>query len=267
MNTNKNKVIIAAFSLLLNAPYTMIIQSAHAQNSDHARLPISSQQLALEDQVAQLDREAAIALHTGRYVEAEAAAREAVKIDPFQFGIADEILAESLMGQNKDQEAIVVYYGLSQGNQARNLLPYAQLLLKSGRWAQAVAVYNQALPFLGHEELEQITSHFSPDVPQPEALAIAIHLERGQLYNTTPNWVDGAFQNTEAMAEYQKALQLAPDNALTNYYYGVGWHKLSPTDRVKFGTAQQAKAALQKAVKIGNANVKAAALKALKSAG
>ncbi len=148
----------------------------------------------------------------------------------------------------------------------RVLLPFAFLLLKSGQWAQAVAVYNQALPSLGHEELEQITSHFSPDDPQPEALATAIHLERGQLYTDATDWA-GELQNTEAMGEYQKALQLAPGNALTNYYYGLGWQKLTPAERVKFGTAQQAKAALQKAAKVGNANVKAAALKALKSAG
>lgn len=69
------------------------------------------------------------------------------------------------------------------------------------------------------------------------------------------------------MAEYTKALQLAPDNALTNYFYGVGWQRLSPAERAKFGTAQQAKAALQKAVKVGDASVKTAARKALKAMG
>ena len=69
------------------------------------------------------------------------------------------------------------------------------------------------------------------------------------------------------MVEYTKALQLAPDNALINYFYGVGWQKLSPTERAKFGTVQQAKAHLRKAEKVGNANVKAAALRALKALG
>ena len=155
---------------------------------------------------------------------------------------------------------------MAVGRQPRNLLPYAQLLLNSGQWAQAVAVYNQALPKLGHEELEQITNHFSPDVPEPAALALAIHLERGQLYNAAADWA-GESQDTEAMSEYGKALQSAPNNALANYFYGIGWQKLSPADRAKFGTAQQAKAHLQKAVKVGNANVKKAAEKALKDLG
>ena len=162
--------------------------------------------------------------------------------------------------------------------QPRNLLPYAQLLLKSGQWTEALAVYNQALPHLpdigSHPEtpvvhdgdLMRANSHFSADVPEPAALATALHIARGMVYNVTPSW-GGEAQDTEAMAEYGKALQLAPNNALTNYYYGAGWQKLSPTERTKFGTVQQAKAALQKAEKTGNAGVKAAAQKALKELG
>ena len=216
----------------------------------------------------QLGHDAAEDLHAGKYVQAEVEARQSLSLNPGD-GVPAEVLAASLEGQSKDKEALEAYRVMVVDEKAmypRVLLPYAQLLLKSGQWAQALAVYNQALPSLGHEELERMTSHFSPDEPQPAALATAIHLERGQLYSAATDWA-GEAQDTEAMAEYQKALQLAPNNALTNYYYGVGWHKLSPAERVKFGTAQQAKAALQKAVKIGNANVKAAARKALKSAG
>lgn len=68
------------------------------------------------------------------------------------------------------------------------------------------------------------------------------------------------------MEHYQRALQLAPDSALTNYYYGQGWQKLSPAERIQFGTAQQAKAALQKAIKIGKGAVKKAAQKPLQVA-
>ena len=106
-------------------------------------------------------------------------------------------------------------------------------------------------------------SHFSPDTPEPAALAVALHIARGMVYNTTGGWA-GTGQDTEAMAEYGKALQLAPDNALANYYYGVGWHKLSPAERVKFGHADQAKAALQKAIQLGDPTVKKMAEETLK---
>ena len=241
-------------------------------------VPLTPKQQAEVEQGGQLALTAAADLHTGNCTQAEAEARESLAIS--DDGRAEEVLAGALEGQGRDKEALQQYQTVIEhyDKQPRNLLPYAQLLLKSGQWAQAVAVYNQALPHLPdvgpHPEtpivhdgdLIRANSHFSPDVPEPAALAVALHITRGMIYNTTPGWA-GTGQDTEAMAEYAKALQTAPGNALANYYYGVGWHKLSPTDRAKFGTAQQAKAALQKAVKIGNANVKAAALKALKSAG
>ena len=225
------------------------------------------EELALMQQTREMDSDAARALHAGRYAEAEAEARESIALRPHSAGVNEEVLAAALDAQGKDKEALRQYQTVVEhyDKQPRNLLPYAQLLLKSGQWAQAVAVYNEALPSLGHEELEQITSHFSPDVPQPEALATAIHLERGQLYNAASDWA-GEPQNTEAMAEYAKALQLAPDNALANYYYGVGWHKLSPAERIKFGHAAQAKAALTKAAQSDDSSVKKMAAEMLKQA-
>ena len=67
----------------------------------------------------------------------------------------------------------------------------------------------------------------------------------------------------EAFAEYGKALQLAPDSDLANYYYGVGWNNLSPAERKQFGSFQQAKAALEKAVKLAKGPLKVKAQKAL----
>ncbi len=267
---NKNRwLMLVTLGLLLSINHCVQAQVQH-----HAKRTIGSSPAPLTPALAAamaqegpLAHDAAADLYLRNYAQAEAEAREALSIEPSD-GVPAEVLAAALDAQGKDQESLQAYQTVVDhyDRQPRNLLPYAQLLLKAGQWAQAVAVYNQALPRLGHEELEQITSHFSPDVPQPAALETAIHLERGRLYNAASDWA-GEAQDTEAMAEYQKALQLAPDNALTNYYYGIGWHKLSPAERIKFGTAQQAKAALQKAVKIGNAEVKAAALKALKNAG
>lgn len=227
----------------------------------------------------QLANDAAVDLHAGKYALAEMEARQSLSLS--NGGVADEVLASSLEAQGKDREALGHYHIMVVDQKAgypRVLLPYAQLLLKSGRWAEAVAVYNQALPLLPdvgtHQEnptvhdgdLMTASSHFSADVPEPATLATALHIARGMVYNTTPAW-SGDAQDTDAMAEYARALQIAPDNALANYYYGVGWHKLTPAEQVKFGTVQQAKAHLQKAEKVGNASIKAAAKKALKALG
>lgn len=231
-------------------------------------IPLSPHEQAISAQSNLLAHDAAVDLDAGNYALAEAEARQSLALS-FGSGVSDEVLAEALEKQGKNKEAIEQYHLMvvdRKSDHGRVLLSYAELLLKSGQWAQAVAIYNQVLPSLGDDELEKETRSFSPEVPQPVALETAIHLERGQIYNGTPSW-GGKPQDTKAMWEYQKALQLAPDNALTNYYYGVGWRKLAPADRAKFGTAQQAKAALQKAVKIGNADVKKAATKALKEAG
>jgi tetratricopeptide (TPR) repeat protein len=225
-----------------------------------------------------LDQAAAEELHQGNYVQAEADARQSISISPS--GVSEEVLASALDAQDKDKEALTQYQTVVEHYdlQPRNLLPYAQLLLKSGQWAEAVALYNQVLPHLpdvgSHPEIPTVhdgdviraNSHFSPDVPEPAALATALHIARGMIYNATTGWA-GDSLDKEAMAECAKALQSAPDNALANYYYGVGWQNLSLTDRAKFGNAEQAKAALQKAVKIGNADVKQAAERALKNAG
>jgi len=230
-------------------------------------------------EAGQLGHDAAVGLRLGNYAQAVAEAREALSLNPGD-GVAAEVLAAALEGQGKDREALAAYQTVVEHHDKhpRNLLPYAQLLLRSGKWAEALAVYNQALPLIPdvgtHPEtpvvhdgdLMRANSQFSPDAPEPAALATALHIARGMVFNVTPSW-GGEAQNTEAMAEYGKALQLAPNNALTNYYYGAGWQMLSPTERTKFGTGQQARAHLQKAVKTGNANVKAAARRMLKQLG
>ena len=235
--------------------------------SNGSQSHLTPEQLEKMQHSAQLGYAAAADLHLGNYAQAEAEAKEAMSAGSLTAGFADEVLASALEAQGKDQEALQAYHVMVVDQKAsypRVLLPYAQLLLKSGQWAQAVAIYNEALPHLGNGELEKETSNFSPEVLNPAALATAIHLERGELNNGTASWA-GEDQNTEAMAEYGKALQLAPDNALANYYYGVGWHKLSPAERVKFGHADQAKAALQKAALTGNSNVKKMAAETLKN--
>ena len=234
-------------------------------------------------QASQLSFEAAGALHTGQFAQAEAEARQAIALNSMD-SVPEEVLAAALAAQSKNQEAlqqyqtVVVHYD----RQPRNTLPYALLLLNSGQWAQALAVYNQALPSLPDvgthpedpvihdKDLMQANNHFSPSVPDPVGLAVALHIARGMICNSYSDWA-GESQNTTAMSEYQKALQLAPNDALANYYYGQGWQQLTPAEQTQFGTAQQAtaqqaKAALQKAVRLGKGAVKKAATKALQVA-
>ncbi len=66
-----------------------------------------------------------------------------------------------------------------------------------------------------------------------------------------------------AFKEFEQGVRLAPNLGLVNYFYGNGWQHLGLAERAKFGDAQQAKAALEKAVKLGKPDVKEAAQKAL----
>ncbi len=278
----KTQAVYTAFVISLGVASTALGQATQTpplarSMSNGTQVRPTQDQLVKMQQMAQLGYAAAADLHLGNYAQAEAEARASISVDPLNSGMSQEVLAAALERQGKDQEALQQYQTVVEhyDKQARNLLPYADLLLKSGQWAQAVAVYNQVLPHLPdvgpHPENpivhdgDQIraNSHFSPDVPEPAALAVALHIARGMVYNTTPGWA-GTGQDTEAMAEYGKALQLAPENALTNYYYGIGWQHLSPAERVKFGTAQQAKAALQKAAQSDDPRVKKMAEATLK---
>ncbi len=268
----------ATAGLLLIAACALIGLPAQAQigaQNDSRGVTIAPEGLAAMAQAGQLDHDAAIALHAGRYAEAEAIERQSLAVSPFHTETPVEILAQALDAQGKEQEALQAYQGLVADRHPSNLLPYALLLLKSGQWKQALAAYNQALPHLPSVGLHPETpvvqdgevmrenSHFAPDVPEPTALATAIHIARGLVYNATPDWAHES-QNKEALAEYGRALQLAPDSPLANYYYGVGWQQLSTSERAKSGGGQQAKAALRKAVLLGKGEVKKAALKALK---
>lgn len=207
-------------------------------------------------------------LASGNYSAAEQDFRAALAIKDWNV-TADPGLAEALASQGRTQEALQVYRSLvyqypanlsSDAQSARTLMRFASLLSQTGQWSEAVPLYNYALARADFGDAPKLDAHFDPQTPMPLELQALSHIAVGMEYG-------GHADNKKSFAEFTQALQLAPDMGLTNYYYGVGWQKLSPTERVKFGTAQQAKAALQKAVKIGNAEVKAAAAKALKNAG
>ncbi len=283
MNKDKPKTTILNSRLHRTMlSFLLAVVCVSTGHSDQRRPGISHRPAVIPPKVQEAARDsfhmalsAAADLHAGHYVLSENEAREALGEDTTN-GVAEEVLAAALDAQGKDREALQQYQTVIQhyDTQPRNLLPYAQLLLKSGQWTQALALYNRVLPSLPdvgphleaivvHDsDAMQASSHFSAAAPDPLGLATAIHIARGLVYNSTSGWA-GDSQDTEAMAEYAKAFQLAPNNALTNYYYGIGWQKLAPAERAKFGNAAQAKAALEKAVKLGKPDVKEAAQKAL----
>lgn len=240
----------------------LIEQPSQAQIVQQNRSPLLQAQEAAREGFI-LSQAAAASLHTGNYTQAEAEARQAMSVEILP-GIGEEVLAASLNAQGKDQEALQAYQMVIDhvDRQPRNVLPYALLLLKSGRWEQAVTTYNRVLPLLAEGEIMRTNSHFSPDVPEPTALAVAIHIATGLTYSTEDDWAREG-QHKEMMAEFGKALRLAPDADLANYYYGFGWRNLDPKERAKMGSIQQAKASLQKAILMGRADVKKAAQKTL----
>ncbi len=239
-------------------------------------------------------RQGETALREGNLPIAETNFRQAIAISE-TWTNAYEGLAKVLIAQGRAAEAIQIYrkifydlslrgmqsddpnetqaykvevyqnpvaHGGSGGASCEDGLRYALLLNKTGQWGEAITVYNSALPDVPSGDIPKIAIQFDPATPQTVIFESATRIALGLVDNfgVEPD------HNLNAMTEYQKALQLVPDSDLANYYYGFGWQRLDPKDRAKFGNAQQAKAALLKAVKMGNADVKKAAEKALRGA-
>ena len=251
------------------------VQARVSGANPNPRTPEMQAQL---DRIQSLNHAAAVALHAGDYATAEADARASIAVGQ-DSGVAEEVLAQSLEFQGKDQEALQEYQKPvlcgSVINAARNGLPYALLLLKAGQWSQALAVYQKTLPLVSEQgiaiiwprwdgtsrtvplvseqggtlmpQLSSVT--FSPDDPQPVALEAAIHVARGLTYNGGCDWAYNS-QDDKALVEYQKALQLAPDWDIANFYHGYGLKYL--------GRKAEAKAAFAKAAQLGGDDVKAA---------
>ncbi len=237
--------------------------------SSRSIVRLTPAQKALEQEKSQLVGDARAAQKAGRYAEAVDDASQALELGQ-DSGLAQEILAYSLNAQGKSQEALEAYKKIVEMNGASarlyELIPYAQLLLQSGQWAKAVAVYNQAWPTANtNDSLPPLPGPFSADVPQPKELETVLHIARGLAGS---GWGSPA-PGEEAMTQFSAALKLMPDNPLVNYYYGHGWQKLSPAERAKLaakpGQREAVKAALEKAATLGTPDVSAAAKAELKS--
>ena len=174
-----------------------------------------------------------------------------------------DISMRGINGPNKEDSRQKIYRNPVGASQyVADGLRYALLLNRTGQWSEAVIVYNSALQGVPGGELPKLDLVFDASDPQPIAFEAAVRVALG----LTLNFSADDDKNQEAMKEYTKALSLEPDAALTNYYYGFGYQMLSPTERIRLGSAQHAEAALRKAVKIGKGPVKAAAQRALRVA-
>ena len=194
-------------------------------------VPCTPVQKARSLEAYRLAHAAAAALAAGWYAYAETTARQALATGR-DAGVAQEVLASALNAQGKEQEARQIYGAMAHahGDHPRNLLPYALLLLKAGRWASAVDAYNKALPHLADGDLMRASSHFSASVRRPTALATAIHIALGLTDGSGTDWA-GHTQRDKALAEYTEALQLAPNSDLANFYYGYGLDQLGRTSQ------------------------------------
>ncbi len=208
------------------------------------------------------------ALNAGDFTAAEADFSASVSSHPDGYTYLG--LAEALTGQGKTAQALQSYEAIFHPDahhawggtyMLRVHLEYALLLNQTGRWAEALNQYQAALPDLPARNMPQPDFVFVPATPRPVELEASARIGLG-LYDT---WNGEGDNNGQAMHEYTKALQLQPNWAVANYYYGYGWQHLDLKGRARAAYAPQAKAALQKAASLGGGDVKKNAEEALKA--
>lgn len=225
-------------------------QSPSKQSVGMSIMPLTPQEKAMADQEWRLSQAAIAAQDAGDYAEEEADAKASIAIGQ-DSGLAQELLAYALNAQGKDQEAIQAYKVIADGGGAfpRNMVPYARLLLKSGHYAEATAVYNKTLPYLPLSNVVQVSGPFSPSVTQPKKLDTALHVAQGLAYLGDGDW-GHISRREEAMNEFAVALQQQPNSVATNYYYNLSWGRLPLKSRMRQDYAIRAKAALEKATRL-----------------
>lgn len=261
MNKAKTaRAFLAVAGLSACFAMTAFGQSGMTPNADGSNpaAPTPAQK-AQDEQRTQLDTAAALALTAGHYDQAVADAQQAENMYIGDPG-APLLIAQGLEGQGKWEEALKKYQTLvKRGDVGPNvLLPYALLLLNKGQVREALAAYEKALPFVNDAEMLSSHDDFSPDNVNPTALAAAIHVARSLLL--AQGGIAYVFTHhveyDQALSEGEKALTLAPNSALANYYHGLVLRRM--------GRKDDAKAAYQKAATLDpTGDVKAAADKAL----
>lgn len=244
--------------IVITTAGTMIVIAGTAQAQIQHRVSLRPPMTPAERtdfyRTAALTRDATSAMHSGDYAEAESYARASLA-SGLDAGFAHETLAAALDAQGKTQEALQAYKVIAEagGIFPRNLLPYALLSLKVGDWQQAVSAYNKALPLLDNGDIVRRSSNFAPNVPNPTALAAAIHIALG----LQSDWrgYHGTYQemNQQTLVQFHQASMIEPSSPLANYGYGLK----------RLGRRAEAQKAFQKAATLGQGDIKEAARKEL----
>jgi len=246
----KNAFLYLAASLLLSAPLTVFAQT---NNADHSPFTSASGEadpalVAVAQHSADLAAQGDVYLSQGNYRAAEGLFRDALEVAKTSVtGInpaATRGLAEAFAGEGRNAEAEQKYRDLiyqlplkwsSDAQGTRAMMGFAALLSQAGKWPEATTVYKNALSKAAFGEAPKLDVQFDPQKPMPLLLQALAHTAIGLDYS-------GCANSTAAFAEYSKAIRLQPDNALVNSYYGAGWQRLSPGERVKFRPIEQVKA-------------------------
>ncbi len=237
------------------APATLSRRIASSGDASIIATPSSLVTLTVEQaQQSNADvKEGQIAFVIGRWDAAEADFRHAVQMNPAN---PDALvgLAKTLEVEGKNAQSISVYryllnpkphWGTSLEGDPVLRMHFCLLLAGDGQWAEAMSVYNNTLARVSlGPSFPAITVPFNPDAPNLTFFQTMVHLRLGIVYS-------GMAENAQAFSEYQTAHNLQPEMAVTNYYYGTGWQQLNPKDKATIGNAAQAKAALEKASKMG----------------
>ncbi len=180
-----------------------------------------------------------------------------------------EMLIDALLLARRDAEALATFREYvypkpgrkinSSGNQNPDtLLHFALLLAKMGQYEEAIAAYHE-----GEAKVSnlyggpRVDLAFFPKAFNKVLFDAAVHTCLGleaRMFRTDP---EGVKANAVALAEYRKAIAAKPDFALAYFYLGETLRV------VNGGLSDEARAAYEKAVKLGRGAVVERAQKAL----
>jgi tetratricopeptide (TPR) repeat protein len=177
--------------------------------------------------------------------------------DPDMPGFGDEILAPALAAQGKTKEAMQMYSFLMSQNDinGRVELPYALLLLKDGKYDDALSVYRRVLPVIGSNLDIGSTSliadsDFLPDEKDVKKLEADIRIALGFTYDGATTW-GGHSQQAKALAEFAAAYALEKDSPLADIAYANGLREV--------GRNLEARAILQSVASASKGEIKESA--------
>ena len=181
---------------------------------------------------------------------------------------AYEMLIDALLLARRDAEALATFREYvypkpgrkinSSGNQnADTLLRFALLLAKAGQYDEVITVYQAGEAKVANVFGPRVDVAFFPKAFNRAAFEAAVHtclgLE-GRYFRDDPK---GVKANAFALAEYRRAIAAKPDFALAHFYLGE-------TLRVVHGgLSDEARAAYEKAAKLGRGAVVERVQKAL----